>query len=162
MTTGSNNTGVGRLAGNPITSGAQNCFFGSGTGNTTGWNGSKNTFIGQNATPSASLTSSTSCTLLGQGTGITANTLSYATAIGAEATVANSSQIVLGRSTGSDSVCCPVLTVTGPTGVSSVYTDANGNITKTNSDVRLKDNISDLDINNCLTHINELTPKSFT
>ncbi len=93
-TAGSNNTFSGDNAGTANTGGSNNSFFGyrAGFGNTTGGN---NTIIG-----------------FGANTG--ANNLSFATALGASATVAASNTIALGRSAGQDAVNVPgALTVTG-------------------------------------------------
>lgn len=110
-TVGTNNAYFGYGAGRSNTVGNSNSIFGSGAGlnNTAGNNaffgtsagtnnttGAANTFIGVNAGLGNTIGSSN--TLLGNSTNLGANNLTFASAIGAGATVSTSNTLVLGRS----------------------------------------------------------------
>lgn len=88
LTTGSDNALFGKSTGANLTTGTENTFVGNGSGfsNSTG---SHNTFLGFNA-----------------GSGSLSN-LNYATAIGADAQVATSNTVQLGRDSGADQVIAP-------------------------------------------------------
>ncbi len=111
-TQGNNNTFVGINSGNGFTTGIGNTMVGSATGSTSGLN---NTFIGEGATGASSL--------------------SFATAIGAEATVGTSNTIVIGKVAfgpyPTDNVIIP-----GNLTVSGAFTNP--------SDARLKTGIANL------------------
>ena len=83
-------------------SASQNLFVGreAGFSNTTGTN---NTFIGSLATGYANTTGSNN-TLVGAGAGVGPGNLQYATAVGAGALVLEDNTVVLGRSSGQDTV----------------------------------------------------------
>ncbi|HMM78998.1 MAG TPA: hypothetical protein PKC65_03135 [Pyrinomonadaceae bacterium] len=100
-TTGGNNTFVGQFAGLDNIGGNWNTFIGQAAGhhNSTGFS---NTFIGQAS--GTENTSSTHTTLLGANTS-TVDGLSYATAVGAGATVTSSNTVALGRT--ADSIWIP-------------------------------------------------------
>jgi hypothetical protein len=108
--TGIQNSFVGRSAGHSNTTGNFNTFFGGSAGfaNSSGGNntflgyssginslGGSNTFVG-NLTGDGN-TVGNSNTLIGAGANVTVNNLSFATAIGAGATVSQGSSVVLGR-----------------------------------------------------------------
>jgi hypothetical protein len=100
---GNNNSFVGFRAGfNNV--GNDNVFFGVGTGsqNTTG---KENVFIGNNA--GSFNTNGSNNTFLGFNTQPLSNNLIFAAAIGSGATVSTSNTIVLGRSSGADTVLIP-------------------------------------------------------
>lgn len=106
---GSNQTGCcnsffGRNTGAANISGQLNAFFGGGAGggNTTG---SNNTFIGLRA--GESNVGGGNNTMLGYNANVLNGNLSFATAIGAGATVSQNNQIVLGRSSRQDEVLIP-------------------------------------------------------
>jgi Chaperone of endosialidase/Lower baseplate protein N-terminal domain len=172
LTTGINNTasGVGSASLSGVT-GATNCSFygylssyftgsssslsrGSAYGADSQVGSANSTALGSQATCN---TTSANSTAIGCGATCTGT---YGVALGSGST-AGANSIVLGRSAGQENVCCPVLTTTGPTGTVSVYADASGNLTKTSSDQRLKQNIELLDNDDCLSKINELLPKQF-
>lgn len=92
--TGSGNSFAGRDSGIANTSGNENAFFGlsSGQGNTTG---SSNSFFGANT--GLANTSGSNNTLLGSNTNFGAANLTYASAIGAGASVSTSNTVVIGR-----------------------------------------------------------------
>jgi len=101
---GSGNAFFGAFAGNTLQTGSLNTFIGEGAGN--GFqNGSGNTFIGQTAGAASNNTGNNN-TLLGKSTNFAGN-ISFATAIGAEASVTTSNTIVLGRTGGQDRVTIP-------------------------------------------------------
>lgn len=112
---GSGNAFFGSFSGTTLQTGNLNTFIGDGAGNSL-QNGSGNTFIGQTA-GAASNNVGNNNTLLGKSTNFAGN-ISFATAIGAEATVTQSNRIVLGRSAGQDIVSVPGnLSVIGSTNV---------------------------------------------
>jgi hypothetical protein len=86
-TTGRNNIGIGRDAGNTNTTGSFNVFVGNSAG-INNLTGSNNTFLGFGTQPSV-------------------GNLIFAAAIGAGATVSTNNTIVLGRSSGADTVQIP-------------------------------------------------------
>lgn len=119
---GSGNSFFGNRSGNQTVFGNNNSFFGrlSGVANT---DGSDNTFVGANTAPRT--TTGNNNTFVGSGSGFanttgsdntfigfnagsgTAQNLTNATAIGANAQVTTSNTIVLGRNTGVDQVVIP-------------------------------------------------------
>jgi hypothetical protein len=110
----SNGTGLsffGSNAGSANTIGNDNAFFGSSSGlNNT--SGNQNAFFGPGS--GVGNTTGSNNTLLGRLTNVTAGSLNYATAIGADATVGTSNTIAIGRSAGQDTVVVPgTLNVTG-------------------------------------------------
>jgi hypothetical protein len=111
-TTGIGNSFFGAGSGDVNTTGGSNSFFGvdSGRNNTTG---NSNTFLGV-STGTFNTTGSNN-TAIGAGADVGSN-FSHATAIGADATVFNSNQIVLGRSAGGDSVVVPGTFYVNPEG----------------------------------------------
>jgi len=114
LTSGADNCGFGASALNAMISGSWNIGLGSlalvattgnanigigylaGQYNTTG---GSNVFIGYNSGGSSGSVALSSCITLGVNTAITANSLSYCTVIGAEATSATSNSVTLGRAT---------------------------------------------------------------
>jgi hypothetical protein len=100
-TTACCNSFFGSGAGQLNVNGQLNSFFGGGAGfnNTSGVN---NTFIGNGA--GAANTVGSNNTLLGYNANVLSNDLTFATAIGAGATINRNNQIVLGRSGGQDDV----------------------------------------------------------
>ena len=118
-TIGTQNSFFGFRSGIINTSGGDNSFFGkdSGSNNTTG---SRNTFVGTSAGFSNAVGSDN--TALGFNANV-ANNLTFATAIGANASVSTSNTIVLGRNGGQDTVQVPgKMTVGG----GDVYVDNPG------------------------------------
>lgn len=110
-TQGISNSFFGVGAGQSNTSGSSNSFFGQSAGlaNTVGAN---NTFIGIGA--GQTNTNGSNVTIVGASGGVGADNLSYATAIGADAIVNANNTIVLGRSSGQETVQVPGnLIVTG-------------------------------------------------
>lgn len=120
-TTGGSNTFVGRNSGQSNVAGATNSFFGYGSGQST-VNGSTNSMFGfqsGQATAGGNLNaffgagsgafnvSGSRNSTFGADADVTLTNLTYATAIGAEATVSTSNTIVLGRSSGADTVRIP-------------------------------------------------------
>lgn len=127
--TGFANTAVGRSAGPLSTSGNFNSFFGNiaGGSNTTG---SNNTFVGRNSGTANTVGSNN--TIVGSLANTVGNNLTFATAIGAGATVSENNTIALGRSDGSDRVSVPGdLSVEGSIGVSGIISVqlADGGVT---------------------------------
>ena len=115
-TTGGNNAFFGASAGQANTSGGFNSFFGARAGqNVT--TGSGNVFIGNDT--GLGVTTGSSNTALGSGANVAGNfmngNLTFATAIGAGASVTASNTIMLGRLNGSDRVIFP-----GPITASSI------------------------------------------
>lgn len=120
-TTGSSNTFVGHGSGTANTTGSGNSFFGdsAGAANTTALfnvflgaqagsintTGGSNAFIGTFA--GNSNTTGNNNTIIGTNADVVSGNLSFAAAIGAGATVNASNTIVLGRSSGSDTVFIP-------------------------------------------------------
>lgn len=103
-TLGTGNAFFGSNAGRGNTEGIRNTFI----GNSAGFNstlGQLNTFVGDNVGLTNTIGSSN--TLLGSLTDVGSNDLSFATAIGAGATVNQNNYIVLGRSLGQDTVAIP-------------------------------------------------------
>ena len=115
--TGTRNSAFGYYAGESTNAGGDNSFFGhfsgrfavgsrnSFYGTATGYNtraGNDNTFIGGNAGLGNTVGSNN--TLLGSQANVLSPDLTFATAIGAGATVNRNNQIVLGRSSGQDDV----------------------------------------------------------
>jgi len=98
------NNFFGDASGRDTTTGDGNSFFGTRAGwhNTTGI---RNSFFGVDA-GGVSFTTGTANTAIGNGTSVGDN-LDHATAVGADATVLFSNQIVLGRNGGQDSVFVP-------------------------------------------------------
>ncbi|MBK9162437.1 MAG: tail fiber domain-containing protein [Acidobacteria bacterium] len=159
-TSGNRNTFVGDTAGTANFSGSDNVILGasSGGGNLTGVyntyvgsfaassasSGDRNTFIGGAAGGATSAGSKN--TLLGFDSSVS-NSLSYATAIGAESTVSTSNTIALGRSNGSDTVKIYGRLRLGTFGSASAttlcYTVATLEVTTCSSSIRYKENISD-------------------
>ena len=103
-TTGTANAFFGANAGHLNTAGITNAFFGNNTGplNTTG-NG--NSFFGNSA--GVTNTTGSNNTVIGAEADVGANNLTNATAIGAGAVVSSSNTIMLGRTTGTDTVSIP-------------------------------------------------------
>ena len=130
LTSGADNVAVGNGSLGALVSGAGNvgvgssALFGTTAGSNTGigyqagyynTTGSNNVYIGYNAgvgTGSSVALALTNCTTLGTNTAITANSLSYCTVIGADATSATSSSVTLGRA--ADKVILPGGLVTVP------------------------------------------------
>jgi trimeric autotransporter adhesin len=157
-TTGRNNSFVGRLAGFLNTEGNDNSFFGrdAGPNNTTGVSnlfigaasafsnttGNGNSFLG--VSTGSSNTTGSNNTLVGFTANVVTGNLTFATAIGAGATVAASNTIALGRS--ADDVRVPgTLTVTGAlnaSGASLTSLNASNLTTGTLNDARLSSNVA--------------------
>lgn len=135
-TTGYYNSFVGSHAGLNNTTGYSNLFIGqtAGLSNTTGYN---NSFVGQTA--GYANTTGSNNTLLGAFTNMGANNLTYATAIGAEASVSTSNTIALGRGNGSDKVRIFGL---GAAGSTQLCRNANNEVSTCSSSLRYKTNIA--------------------
>lgn len=175
-TTGYANSFFGTDAGTANTTGRANSFFGdfAGNGNTTGFSntfvgvsagfqhktGDDNTFIGRGS--GTLQTGGNSNTLLGTNSNI-ANGLSFATAIGAGATVSQSNTVVLGRS--SDSVLIPNSlyisnTAGGINGVDLCIQPTDARVVKCGiSSQRYKSNVESL--HGGLNLVNRLRPVTF-
>jgi hypothetical protein len=156
-TTGQYNTYVGFEAGLQSTTGSGNAFFGewAGRANTTG---SSNVFIG----PIAGETnvSGHSNTMIGVGADVASGNLSFATAIGADATVSTSDTVVLGRI--ADTVVVPgflLLESLSLGGTSSVCRNVFKQVAGCSSSRRYKNQIQPF--NSGLALINKLRPVSF-
>ena len=104
-TIGSNNSFFGNLAGRNV-NGSNNAFFGRGSGVSAN-NGTGNSFFGSLAGDSTLNMDGNNNTLIGSSADVVTANLSFATAIGAGATVGTSDTIVLGRSGGEDQVNIP-------------------------------------------------------
>ena len=104
-TTSRFNSMFGVDAGTDNTTGEKNSFFGANTGlmSTTG---TRNTFIGNYSGGDKDYTGSYN-TLLGASTSATSGSLTYATAVGADAVAASSNSVTLGRPNGEDLVRIP-------------------------------------------------------
>ena len=162
-TTGDNNSFFGSSAGNTNNTGNRNSFLGSnaGDGNTTG---SDNTFIGAFAGHYNETGSNN--TFIGDGAGPVygdPTDLTYATAIGAGASVRSSNTIVLGRDDGSDFVRIPgLLTIPNLAAAGTTHLCRNSfdRVGDCSSSLRYKTNLapylSGLDI------VSRLRPISFT
>jgi hypothetical protein len=175
-TTGYANSFIGTDAGTGNTTGRANSFFGdfAGNGNTTGFSntfvgvsagfqhktGDDNTFIGRGS--GTLQTSGNSNTLLGTNSNL-ANGLSFATAIGAGATVSQSNTVVLGRT--SDSVLIPNSlyisnTAGGINGVDLCIQPTDARVVKCGtSSQRYKSNVESL--HGSLNLVNRLRPVTF-
>ena len=103
-TSGSANAFFGADAGLSNTTGANNNFFGGGAGGLTTV-GARNSFFGIDA--GLNNTTGSDNTALGSFADVASNNLTFATAIGAGAVVGSSNTIVLGRSSGADTVQVP-------------------------------------------------------
>ncbi len=174
--TGNRNTFVGDSAGTANFSGSDNVILGasSGGGNLTGVyntyvgsfaassasSGDRNTFIGGAAGGATSAGSKN--TLLGFDSSVS-NSLSYATAIGAESTVSTSNTIALGRSNGLETVKIYGRLRLGTFGTASAttlcYTVATLEVTTCSSSLRYKENISEY--RSGLSLIRQLRPVYF-
>jgi hypothetical protein len=120
-TTGGGNSFVGTIAGNRNTTGTNNSFVGNGAGG--------NNMTGDNNTS------------IGAGSNVGSGDLIYATALGAGATVSTSNTIVLGRSSGLDSVLIPAsLTINslGSAGATTLCRNASNQIATCSSSLRYK------------------------
>ena len=127
ITSGADNCAIGAAALNGVTSGSSNVGLGSsaltsttaggntgigylaGQHNTTGVN---NVFIGYNSGGAVGSVDLTRCITLGTTAAITANSLSYCTVIGSDATSSTSNSVTLGRA--ADTVILPGGLVTVP------------------------------------------------
>jgi hypothetical protein len=152
--TGYNNSFIGIKAGFSNTEGISNSFVGSyaGYNNTTGYN---NSFAGFKA--GYSNTTGSLNTIIGTGADVGVNNLSYATAIGAQATVSSSNTIALGRSDGSDKVRIFGL---GAAGSVQLCRNANNEISSCSSSLRYKTNIAQFSFG--LSVLRRLRPITFT
>ncbi len=131
-TTGGGNTFLGYQAGTRNTQGSNNTFVGINSGN---WfnTGDGNTFVGDAAGNGTA--SGLNITLVGRGANVSANNLSFATAIGADSVVDASNTIVIGK------------TALGPYPADTVRIPGDLVVTgalSTPSDARLKTGISNL------------------
>ena len=151
-TTGYNNSFVGTNSGSANTTGSNNTFFGAiaGYSNTSGMG---NIFIG--TASGLSNATGNNNTILGNQADL-ANNLSYATAIGANATVFTSNTIVLGRYDGSDTV---VIYGLGAAGSTQLCRNASNQISTCSSSLRYKTNIAPFAFG--LNVVNQLRPISF-
>jgi hypothetical protein len=164
--TGSNNAFVGDSAGQSNTSGSNNAFVGNvaGFANTTG---SGNSFLGNGA---GGNTTGNNNTLLGASAATTVTNLTFASAFGANATVATSDTIVLGKVAGTYAgVSRPADTVLvrgllqlptlGAAGATTLCRNASNQISTCSSSIRYKDNINSFTPG--LSLIRQLRPVSF-
>lgn len=159
-TTGDSNTYVGTSAGFYSTTGSNNSFVGTSAGynSTEGYN---NSFFGYGAGLS-NLTGHDN-TLIGIGADVSANNLSFATAIGAQATVSSNNTIVLGRSSGSDTVLIPgllQLNLLGTAGINHLCRNASNQFAPCSSSLRYKTDIAPF--SSGLNLIQRLRPITFT
>jgi hypothetical protein len=159
--TGNFNTFIGKSSGAANTTGSDNSFFGRQTGNAN-TTGSRNTFVGVQA--GFGNTTGSSNTFLGFNTVGTANNLTYATAIGADASVSESNTIVLGRSGGGDSVRIPgrLFVSDVPSGDRrNMQWDSNtGQLFQDTSSRRYKENIRPLTVD--FRQILQAVPQTYT
>jgi len=184
---GSNNAYFGYLVGGADIGSGENAFFGARAGdeNTTGRNntfvgykaggldlacpfvcngnstGSRNTFIGNAA--GWGNTSGNNNTIIGSFADVSAEDLNHATAIGANATVGTSATIVLGRSTGDDTVLVPgklQIDTLGTTGSDHLCINASNRVAACSSSLRYKTHLAPY--RNGLDILNRLSPISFT
>ena len=143
-TSGNSNTFVGLQSGEGSTTGDQNAFFGNNSGNTN-TTGNLNTYIGFNAKGSAGINN--------------------ATAIGANAFVNLSNQIMLGTDTnivlvpGGLSINTLRISTLAPNGNTAVCRNALNDLATCSSSIRYKTNIADF--NSGLSLINRLRPVTF-
>lgn len=175
---GMNNAFVGAGAGDSNTEGDNNCFFGlnAGTGNTDGNNntflgyhagqatttGSNNTFVGYR--PGTSNQTGSNNTLLGADAnfgGATPTNLSFATAIGAGATVDASNTLVIGRNLDRVEIRGTLKYSGVPAqGATDLCRNANLEVGTCSSSIRFKTNIQDYSAG--LELVSQLRPVSFT
>jgi hypothetical protein len=155
---GNNNSTFGYEAGLNV-KGDGNAFFGASTGRATG-NGTNNSFFGREA--GETNTSGSSNTIVGALADVSSTGLSFATAIGASATVGTSNTIVLGRSNGSDGVRVPgtlTLSTLGTVGLTSVCRNALNQLSVCSSSLRYKTNLAPF--SGGLALLNRLKPITF-
>jgi hypothetical protein len=172
ITTASHNTFFGNTAGLDITSGSNNCFFGNNAGNFvttasdntligtgTGLNvgGNENTFVGSSI-GTATMTGSDN-TLLGFGANMASSALSDATAIGYNATVSNSHEMVFGSGSvthwgfGMDATGTHIVDINTGGGTDAWMSNIG---VWASSDRRLKENFEELDNNDILQKVMNL------
>lgn len=158
-TTGSDNSFFGVNTGRGNTTGERNSFFGRLTGRFT-TTGSDNTAAGFGA-GNTNITGS-NLTLIGANSNVSADGLTFATALGAGAVVSSSSTIQLGRANGSDTVNLSGklrLIGLGTAGATALCRNASNEIASCSSSIRYKSNV--VDFMPGLSLIKQLRPVSF-
>ena len=157
--TGATNAFFGSAAGNENLGGFANSFFGMASG-LMNQQGFHNSFFGRSA--GSSNGGGSNNTILGAFADVGAPSLTFATAIGAQAQVNTSNTIVLGRSNGSDTVQIPgILTVSSLSlaGLTSVCRNPLNQLSTCSSSLRYKTNIAPF--TRGLALLNKLKPISF-
>ena len=130
ITTGSSNSFFGGNAGGSNLTGAGNSIFGRSAGaNTNG--GSSNSFFGRSA--GFANTGGSNNTIIGDGANVGSGSLTFATAIGANAVVSTSDTITLGRSAGQDTVQIPGALSVIATLTANAFTGSGAGLTALNA-----------------------------